>query len=169
MSFFLGTHYAILMTRLESISKNDANAEMYIYDIGWRGKLYTALAYEGCNLRELVLITKLMPRHWQSISKSKHRKVPRYILKSTSYTPAKSASASTSSAIQVTHILVWFSARFSIAKLLASARLIRNANRNWYFAPMQCINVNHYNIYNMKRDIIDTEQFCASLRSLSKP
>lgn len=79
MSLFLETQYAILMTRLESIPKSDANVEMYIYDIGWREKLYTALVYEGCNLRELVPVAKLMPQHWQSISKSKHRKVPRYI------------------------------------------------------------------------------------------
>lgn len=76
----MSCQYPILMTCLESISFQRVTlTSRCIFTILDEEENCTALAHEGCNLRELVLVAKLMPRHWQSISKSKHRKVPWYI------------------------------------------------------------------------------------------
>jgi len=77
---YFSQKYPILMTRLESISFQRVTlTPRCIFTILDEEENCTALAHEECNLRELVLVAKLMPRYWQSISKSKHRKVPRYI------------------------------------------------------------------------------------------
>ena len=134
--------YTISTTRLESISFSFHSAMLipiYICDIGMKENCVA-----GKGGKDAIYANSYAWQNWCRSVDSQYRAVNRNIEKYNVEIRVMYRSRICMCTYvrwiryERCNILVW-TTWFSIAKLLTSARLYRNANRNWYFAPMyQC-------------------------------